>query len=116
MPKQYKLKAVVQFPEQTTIPKDLSDNTLFDIIQEDIKDNGSYQVVCRNKPTNRFAVIISRRKRLVGGANFGGYFFNGLCKRSDFQRRNVRGLLPKTAILRSKRCNNAAKPITSRQA
>jgi hypothetical protein len=42
MPKRYQIKQVVQFTEQTTVPKEQSENPLFDIVQEEIKDNSAY--------------------------------------------------------------------------
>jgi hypothetical protein len=33
MPKRYQIKQVVQFTEQTTVPKEQSENPLFDIVQ-----------------------------------------------------------------------------------
>lgn len=42
MPLKYQIKHTVQFPELTTIPKEQSENALFDILQEDITDNASY--------------------------------------------------------------------------
>lgn len=42
MPLKYQIKQTVQFPELTTIPKEQSENALFDILAEDVKDNDSY--------------------------------------------------------------------------
>lgn len=38
----YQIKQTVQFPEQTTVPKEQSENPLFDILQENIIDNTAY--------------------------------------------------------------------------
>ena len=35
MPKRYQIKQVVQFPERTAVPKEQSENALFDIVQEE---------------------------------------------------------------------------------
>ena len=42
MNNQYQIKQTVQFTEQTAIPKELSENALFDILAEDVKDNDTY--------------------------------------------------------------------------
>lgn len=42
MPKRYQIKQVVQFTEQTTIPKEQSENALLDIVEEEMKDNIAY--------------------------------------------------------------------------
>lgn len=42
MPHNYQIKQTVQFPEHTAVPKELSENTLFDILQEDVIDNQAY--------------------------------------------------------------------------
>lgn len=44
-----KIKHTVQFTEQTTIPKEQSENTLFDILQEEIADNTAYCQALINK-------------------------------------------------------------------
>lgn len=36
------IQTVVQFPEQTAVPKEQSENALFDILQENVKDNDTY--------------------------------------------------------------------------
>lgn len=38
----FQIKQTVQFPEHTAVPKELSDNVLFDILQEDVIDNQAY--------------------------------------------------------------------------
>lgn len=38
----YPLKHTVQFTEQTVVPKELSENAMFDILQENVKDNNVY--------------------------------------------------------------------------
>ncbi|QIG88568.1 hypothetical protein G6R40_02330 [Chryseobacterium sp. POL2] len=49
MPSNYQIKHTVQFPEQSAVPKEQSDNILFDILLEDILDNKSYcQELIRN--------------------------------------------------------------------
>ncbi|MFT3919231.1 hypothetical protein [Cloacibacterium sp.] len=42
MPSNYQIKHTVQFPEQLDVPKDQSDNALFDILQENVIDNNAY--------------------------------------------------------------------------
>lgn len=42
MPNKFQIKHTVQFPEQTAVPKEQSENALFDILQEDVKDNDTY--------------------------------------------------------------------------
>lgn len=42
MPNKFQIKHTVQFPEQTAVLKEQSENALFDILQEDITDNASY--------------------------------------------------------------------------
>ncbi|MGJ1447491.1 hypothetical protein ACR79S_10755 [Sphingobacterium spiritivorum] len=42
MQNKYQIKSTVQFPEQTTIPRDQSDNIMFDILQENVVDNKVY--------------------------------------------------------------------------
>jgi len=42
MQNKYQIKSTVQFPEQTTIPKDQSDNIMFDILQENVVGNKDY--------------------------------------------------------------------------
>ncbi|MBB1646416.1 hypothetical protein ACR777_14830 [Sphingobacterium spiritivorum] len=42
MQNKYQIKSTVQFPEQTTIPKDQSDNIMFDILQENVVGNKAY--------------------------------------------------------------------------
>ncbi len=42
MPIKFKIKQTVQFTEQTTIPKEQSENALFDILQEEVADNTAY--------------------------------------------------------------------------
>jgi len=36
------LRQTVQFPELTTVPQEQSDNAMFDILQENVKDNNAY--------------------------------------------------------------------------
>ena len=36
------IKQTVQFPEQTAVPKEQSDNTLFDVLHENVIDNKAY--------------------------------------------------------------------------
>lgn len=36
------VKYNVQFPEQTAVPKEQSDNALFDVLQENVIDNKAY--------------------------------------------------------------------------
>src|SRR5690606_1748378 len=38
----YPLKHTVQFTEQTVVPKELSENAMFDVLQENVKDNNVY--------------------------------------------------------------------------
>ncbi|OJX32686.1 MAG: hypothetical protein BGO86_10535 [Chryseobacterium sp. 36-9] len=42
MPHNHQIKQTVQFPELTTILKEQSENALFDILQENVKDNDTY--------------------------------------------------------------------------
>lgn len=42
MPNRYQIKQNVQFPEQTAVPKEQSNNSLFDIFQENVIDNNAY--------------------------------------------------------------------------
>jgi len=42
MPLKYQLKQIVQFPEQTTVNKEKSENPLFDILMNNVLDNASY--------------------------------------------------------------------------
>ncbi|MFT3903583.1 MAG: hypothetical protein QM727_10430 [Niabella sp.] len=42
MPHNLQIKQTVQFPEQTAVPKEQSENALFDIFAEDVKDNDTY--------------------------------------------------------------------------
>ncbi|SFC84667.1 hypothetical protein SAMN05421747_1371 [Parapedobacter composti] len=38
----FQIKHTVQFPEQTAVPKEQSENALCDILVEDVKDNDTY--------------------------------------------------------------------------
>ena len=49
MENQYQIKQTVQFPEQTSIPKEQSENALFDILVENITDNTTYCQALINK-------------------------------------------------------------------
>lgn len=42
MQNKHQIKSTVQFSEQTTIPKDQSDNIMFDILQENVVDSKAY--------------------------------------------------------------------------
>lgn len=42
MKEQYQIKQTVQFSEQSAVPKEQSDNVLFDIAQENVIDNNAY--------------------------------------------------------------------------
>ncbi|HLV47116.1 MAG TPA: hypothetical protein VKY32_08775 [Flavobacterium sp.] len=42
MPNNYQIKQTVQFPEQTAVLKEQSENALFDILVENVKDNDTY--------------------------------------------------------------------------
>lgn len=42
MPNPTQIKQTVQFTELTTVPKEQSENALFDIVQENVKDNNAY--------------------------------------------------------------------------
>ena len=42
MPQNYQIKQTVQFTEQTAVPKEQSNNSLFDILQENVLDNKAY--------------------------------------------------------------------------
>lgn len=42
MPYNHQIKYTVQFPEQTAVPKEQSENALFDIWQEAVIDNNAY--------------------------------------------------------------------------
>jgi hypothetical protein len=49
MDNQYPIKHIVQFTEHTAIPKEQSENPLFDILQEDVTDNTAYCQTLINK-------------------------------------------------------------------
>lgn len=40
--KNYQIKQTVQFPEQTAVPQEQSENAMFDILQEYVTDNTTY--------------------------------------------------------------------------
>lgn len=42
METQYQIKQTVQFTEQTSIPKEQSENALFDILVDEVADNTAY--------------------------------------------------------------------------
>lgn len=42
MNNQYQIKRIVEFTEYTAVAKEQSENTLFDILVEDVKDNNTY--------------------------------------------------------------------------
>ncbi|TYP94439.1 hypothetical protein BC792_112103 [Sphingobacterium allocomposti] len=49
MPNKNQIRSTVQFPERTVIPKEQSENALFDILTDDITDNASYCQELMNK-------------------------------------------------------------------
>lgn len=49
MNKRHQIKQTVQFTEQTSIPKEQSENALFDILQEEVTDNTAYCQALINK-------------------------------------------------------------------
>jgi hypothetical protein len=49
MNKRHQIKQTVQFTEQTSIPKEQSENALFDILQEEVTDNTAYCQALVNK-------------------------------------------------------------------
>lgn len=48
------IKAIVQFPERTTVPKEQSKNALFDILQEEVSDNKAY---CQERTQERYELF-----------------------------------------------------------
>ena len=45
----YSIKQTVQFPEHTAVPKEQSENAMFDILVEDVTDNAIYCQTLINK-------------------------------------------------------------------
>lgn len=97
MPNNYQIKQTVQFPEQTAVLKEQSENALFDILVENVKDNDTYCQELINKilklPYAKLPEFFSHAIALIQNklnlVNFGSTLFD--CIRIDSAKGHTPG-------------------------